>query len=109
MLTASSFLFLLLLQIIATRPKGIRRTSSRRGGAKGQLLGNQSVAPATRARAAPASNGAKVVSAAATAPQPTDKIIVSNLPPDVNEAQVKVSFQPYQAMSSPIDVYSFVE
>ncbi len=27
----------------------------------------------------------------ATAPQPADKIMVSNLPPDVNEAQVKVS------------------
>lgn len=78
-------------QIIATRPKGIRRTSSRRGGAKGQVLGNRSTAPATRARAAPASNGAKVVSAVATAPQPADKIMVSNLPPDVNEAQVKVS------------------
>ncbi|KAI0792301.1 hypothetical protein C8Q75DRAFT_842363 [Abortiporus biennis] len=72
-------------EIISTRPKGIRRTSSRRGG-KSQVLGNRGAAPATRARAAPASNGAK------SAPAPADKIIVSNLPPDVNEAQVKELF-----------------
>ncbi|KAL4245674.1 ALYREF mRNA export adapter [Abortiporus biennis] len=75
-------------EIISTRPKGIRRTSSRRGG-KSQVLGNRGAAPATRARAAPASNGAKSAPAPA---QPADKIIVSNLPPDVNEAQVKELF-----------------
>ena len=41
--------------------------------------------PATRARAA--AGGAK---AATAVQQPADKIIVSNLPTDVNEAQIKV-------------------
>ena len=77
-------------QIIATRPKGIRRSNPRRNSGKAQVLGNTNTAPATRARAVPASNGAKTVAPAASQ-QPADKIIVSNLPPDVNEAQVKVS------------------
>lgn len=74
--------------VAANRPKGIRR-SSRRGGAKGQVLGNQPSNPATRAKAAPASNGAKTASAATV--QTTEKIIVSGLPVDVTENQVKVS------------------
>lgn len=76
-------------QIIATRPRGIRRTNPRRNSGKAQVLGSAGTPPATRARAVPASNGAKSVPAAATQ-QPADKIIVSNLPPDVNELQVKV-------------------
>ncbi|CAL1699210.1 unnamed protein product [Somion occarium] len=75
-------------EIIATRPKGTRRTATRRGGAKGQVLGTAN-APTTRARAAAAVAGAKVPT---TQAQPADKIIVSNLPPDVNEAQVKELF-----------------
>ena len=77
-------------QIIATRPKGIRKSNPRRNSGKAQVLGTTNTAPATRARAVPASNGAKVVPAANTQ-QPADKIIVSNLPTDVNEVQVKVS------------------
>jgi len=78
-------------EIIATRPKNTRRGSSRRGSAKAQVLGSPASSPATRARAAPASNGSKTAPAQA-ASQPADKIIVSNLPFDVNEAQVKELF-----------------
>ncbi|KAJ8473647.1 hypothetical protein ONZ51_g7732 [Trametes cubensis] len=78
-------------QIIAQRPKGIRRSNPRRNSGKAQVLGTPNTAPATRARAVPASNGAKTVPATATQ-QPADKIIVSNLPPDVNELQVKELF-----------------
>ncbi|CDO70990.1 hypothetical protein BN946_scf184830.g22 [Trametes cinnabarina] len=76
--------------IATTRPKGIRRSNPRRNSGKAQVLGTPNTAPATRARAAPAANGAKAP--AATAQQPADKIIVSNLPPDVNELQVKELF-----------------
>ncbi|KAI0631277.1 hypothetical protein C8Q77DRAFT_198207 [Trametes polyzona] len=78
-------------EIIASRPKGIRKSNPRRNTGKAQVLGTSNTAPATRARAVPASNGAKIVPAA-TAQQPADKIIVSNLPPDVNELQVKELF-----------------
>ncbi|PIL23256.1 hypothetical protein GSI_14566 [Ganoderma sinense ZZ0214-1] len=77
-------------EIIATRPKGLRR-STRRNSGKAQVLGTSNPSPATRARAVPASNGAKSVAPAASQ-QPADKIIVSNLPPDVNEMQVKELF-----------------
>ncbi|EED80754.1 predicted protein [Postia placenta Mad-698-R] len=76
-------------EIIATRPKGIRRTTNRRGSAKTQVLGSPT-APIAKARANAAANGTKT--AAPTAAQPSDKIIVSNLPPDVNELQVKELF-----------------
>ncbi|RDX43105.1 hypothetical protein OH76DRAFT_1361583 [Lentinus brumalis] len=80
-------------EIIATRPRGIRRSNpnARRNTGKAQVLGTAGTPPATRARAVPASNGAKTVAATATQ-QPADKIIVSNLPPDVNETQVKELF-----------------
>lgn len=73
-------------KIIAARPKTDRR-SSNRGKARAQVLGNPGLSPATRARAkaAPAPKPA-----AAPTSTPAEKIIVSNLPPDVNEAQVKV-------------------
>lgn len=73
--------------VAANRPKGVRR-SSRRGGAKSQVLGHAPSNPSTRAKAAPASAGAKTVTAAAT--QSSEKIIVSGLPVDVTEQQVKV-------------------
>ncbi|KAI0641564.1 hypothetical protein C8Q79DRAFT_1014479, partial [Trametes meyenii] len=76
-------------EMIATsRPKGLRRSNPRRNSGKAEVLGKPTAAPATRARAVPASNGAKTVPAT-SAQQPADKIIVSNLPPDVNELQVK--------------------
>ena len=76
--------------IANTRSKGPRRPNHRRGGAKGQVLGIAN-APATRAR---------VAATAAGKAAPTNKIIVSNLPPDVNEAQVKVRSQPYRKYPS---------
>ncbi|EIW78327.1 hypothetical protein CONPUDRAFT_60913 [Coniophora puteana RWD-64-598 SS2] len=72
--------------IIATR-RTPRRGSSRRGTAKAQVLGRGNAAPTTRAQAAATTAAAKP-----TVQQPADKIIVSNLPQDVNEAQVKELF-----------------
>ncbi|KAH7907667.1 hypothetical protein BJ138DRAFT_1014147 [Hygrophoropsis aurantiaca] len=77
-------------EVIATRPKGIRRGGPRRSGAgakthagaaaKAQVLGTT---PAGRAaKAAPQQQQQ----------QPADKIIVSNLPQDVNEVQIKELF-----------------
>ncbi|TCD66917.1 hypothetical protein EIP91_000756 [Steccherinum ochraceum] len=76
--------------VAANRPKGIRR-SSRRGSAKGAVLGNAPSGPATRAKAAPVSNGAKTAPATA-ALSTAEKIIVSGLPNDVTEQQVKELF-----------------
>jgi len=56
----------------------------RRISARAQVLGNAGTSPAAKARVA---NAAKTASAT---PQPVEKIVVSNLPLDVNEAQVKV-------------------
>ncbi|KAL0577190.1 RNA-binding RNA annealing protein [Marasmius crinis-equi] len=82
--------------MIKTRPKGVRRTSSR--SARTQVLGTgaarAAASPSGRA-AARVAKGAKQAVAAPqqqAQPQPADKIIVSNLPPDVNEQQVKELF-----------------
>ncbi|KAN0084289.1 hypothetical protein V8E55_007793 [Tylopilus felleus] len=76
-------------EVIATRPKNQRRLG-RRSPAKAQVLGN----PANAAVRAAAQNAAaaKVVAAANPTSQPADKIIVSNLPGDVNEVQIKELF-----------------
>ncbi|KAF8137412.1 hypothetical protein EV363DRAFT_1428311 [Boletus edulis] len=76
-------------EVIATRPKNQRRTG-RRTPAKVQVLGN----PANAAVRAAAQNAAaaKVVATANHTAQPADKIIVSNLPADVNEVQIKELF-----------------
>jgi len=82
-------------EIISSKPRGIRRGSARRNGARAQVLGSAGVSPAARVRmaATTATNGPKIVASAAPAiSQPTDKIIVSNLPTDVNETQVKELF-----------------
>lgn len=74
-----------ILQLISSKPKAARRGSSRRGAARAQVLGKPGPSPAQRARVtAPAAE-------AKTIPQASEKIIVSNLPTDVNEAQIKVS------------------
>ncbi|KAF8954744.1 hypothetical protein BDZ97DRAFT_1862926 [Flammula alnicola] len=76
-------------EIISSKPKGGRRGATRRGSARAQVLGKPVVTPVQRARAAatnPATEGAKAVA------QGSEKIIVSNLPGDVNEAQVKDLF-----------------
>ncbi|KZT23605.1 hypothetical protein NEOLEDRAFT_1069231 [Neolentinus lepideus HHB14362 ss-1] len=74
-----------------SKPKA--KAQRRRGsGVKQQLLGKG--APA--AAATPATKAARKVAAAAATPkakpQPSDKIIVSNLPLDVTEAQIKELF-----------------
>jgi hypothetical protein len=58
---------------------------SRRGSAREEVLGRGPAAPATRARAAQ-----QQTSAPAATQGPATKIIVSNLPQDVNEEQIKV-------------------
>ncbi|KAI6043934.1 hypothetical protein EDC04DRAFT_2646247 [Pisolithus marmoratus] len=72
-------------EVIATHKSQRRRRPS----AKAQILGN-TANPATRAAAANAT--AAKVAAPATSAQPADKIIVSNLPGDVNEVQIKELF-----------------
>ncbi|KAI6124588.1 hypothetical protein EDD16DRAFT_557414 [Pisolithus croceorrhizus] len=72
-------------EVIAARKTQRRRRPS----AKAQLLGN-TTGPATRVAAASAA--ATKVAAPATSAQPADKIIVSNLPSDVNEVQIKELF-----------------
>jgi THO complex subunit 4 len=68
--------------------KPVKRGSTRRGNnARAQVLGTAGTSPAAKVRVA---NAAKPASAS---PQPVEKIVVSNLPPDVNEAQVKELFQ----------------
>ncbi|KAJ7240502.1 hypothetical protein C8J57DRAFT_1371022 [Mycena rebaudengoi] len=74
--------------IISSRPKTERRSSNRGGKARAQVLGNQGLSPATRARA----KATPPVKAPAPTSTSAEKIIVSNLPPDVNEAQVKELF-----------------
>jgi THO complex subunit 4 len=76
-------------QIIAAKPKPARRGSSRRTSARTQILGNAITSPSTRARQAAAA-AVIVAKASPTVSQPADKIIVSNLPQDVNEIQIKV-------------------
>ncbi|KAG0702015.1 hypothetical protein DFH29DRAFT_526257 [Suillus ampliporus] len=76
-------------EVIATRPKGVRRGAGRRAGAaaKAQVLGTTGAHPATRTATTGATKAAGTTSA-----QPADKIIVSNLPADVNDAQIKELF-----------------
>lgn len=75
------------LQIISSKPKTGRRGSGRRaaGTARAQVLGKPVATPVQRARAAVAP-----VEAPKAVAQGSEKIVVSNLPGDVNEAQIKV-------------------
>ncbi|KAJ3746790.1 hypothetical protein DFH05DRAFT_1486684 [Lentinula detonsa] len=77
-------------EIMKSRPRN-RHSSGRNARAK--VLGNTTatVTPAARQRIK-ATKVAPAQPAAATAQQPADKIIVSNLPQDVNEQQVKELF-----------------
>jgi len=88
-------------QIIADKKKNTRGRQGRRGGgagaggtahsAKAKLVGKggtPAVAAKRRAAAATAATSAPAVASSATT---AVKIIVSNLPIDVNEAQIKVS------------------
>ncbi|KAK7044572.1 RRM domain-containing protein [Favolaschia claudopus] len=76
--------------IIANRPKNDRRGHSNRGKARAQVLGNTGLSPAAKARAKAI---IPVKTPAVPASTHAEKIIVSNLPQDVNEAQVKELFQ----------------
>ena len=73
-------------QIISSNKKGRRYRSSGIPTARTRVLGNTAVTSVQRVRVAAtsATDAAKVVT------QGSEKIIVSNLPGDVNEAQVKV-------------------
>jgi len=72
--------------VTASRAKQTRRP--RRGNnARAQVLGAPVTSPAAKARIA------SVAKPASASPQPVEKIVVSNLPLDVNEAQVKELFQ----------------
>ncbi|KAI0262525.1 hypothetical protein BC834DRAFT_378923 [Gloeopeniophorella convolvens] len=75
--------------VAATRAdKHTKRGAGRRpNSARAQVLGTAGASPVVKARAAAA------VKTASGAPQPVEKIVVSNLPNDVNEAQVKELFQ----------------
>ncbi|KAH9996713.1 hypothetical protein BJV74DRAFT_827733 [Russula compacta] len=64
-----------------------RRGAVRRATARAQVLGTTGTSPAAKARIA------NTTKAAGATPQPVEKIVVSNLPADVNEAQVKELFQ----------------
>lgn len=66
-------------KIIASRPKPARKTVSRRGVARAEALGRKD--PRTYL---------KPVKPTPAPSQAAEKIIVSNLPTDVNEAQIKV-------------------
>ncbi|EIN08615.1 hypothetical protein PUNSTDRAFT_52947 [Punctularia strigosozonata HHB-11173 SS5] len=73
-------------EMISTRPKTARRTSAVRKGAaaKAQVLGKAAPGPVQKARAAAAN--------AKPAAPLSEKIVVSNLPADVNEQQLKELF-----------------
>ncbi|KAF8483295.1 hypothetical protein DFH94DRAFT_720723 [Russula ochroleuca] len=75
-------------EIVAVSRAAKQTRRPRRGNnARAQVLGTTGTSPAAKAR---------IVTATKTtgaAPQPIEKIVVSNLPPDVNEAQVKELFQ----------------
>ncbi|KAI0250700.1 hypothetical protein BJV78DRAFT_1218167 [Lactifluus subvellereus] len=72
----------------ASKQTARRGAPRRSNGARAQLLGTAGTSPAVKARLA---NTTKAATGAA--PQPVEKIVVSNLPSDVNEAQVKELFQ----------------
>ncbi|PPR02007.1 hypothetical protein CVT24_011130 [Panaeolus cyanescens] len=68
-------------EIIKSKPRNHRRGSTRRTSARAQVLGKPVPTPAQKARVAAAPTEAK-----------SEKIIVSNLPADVNESQIRELF-----------------
>jgi len=73
--------------VTASRVAKQGKRGPRRNGARAQVLGTAGTAPAAKARIANATKPASTI------PQPVEKIVVSNLPVDVNEVQVKELFQ----------------
>jgi len=76
--------------IIATRPKPARKPSSRRGVGRAEALGKKDPAVSARTRYTTTTPGTGKPTPASA--QAAEKIIVSNLPTDVNETQVKELF-----------------
>jgi len=77
--------------IIASRPKTTRRTSNRRGVERGaEVPGKKGPVASARARYTTTTPRTSKTTPAPT--QNLEKIIVSNLPMDVNEAQIKELF-----------------
>ena len=70
--------------VAASRTTKHAKRGARRNGARAQVFGTTGTSPAAKARIA------NTTKPATTIAQPVEKIVVSNLPPDVNEAQVKV-------------------
>ena len=85
-------------KIIASRPKPARKTGSRRGVGRAEAPGKKDPAVSARTRYSTTTPGA----GKSTPPpaQAAEKIIVSNLPTDVNEAQIKVRSRPLTISSS---------
>ncbi|KAJ8518840.1 hypothetical protein ONZ45_g4138 [Pleurotus djamor] len=80
-------------EIISSRPRNSRRGGARRtSSGRAQILGTAGTGPAARARAPASKAAAAATVAPAAQPQISDRIMVSNLPQDVNEAQVKELF-----------------
>ena len=75
-------------KIIASRPKPTRKPNGRRGVARAEAPGKKDPATSARARYSTTTPGTGKPTPAPT--QTAEKIIVSNLPIDVNEAQIKV-------------------
>jgi len=78
-------------QIIQSKPR-VRRGATRRGSARAAVLGKPVSSPASRARATATATVAAAGGRPGVTAGPADKIIVSNLPPDVNETQIKELF-----------------
>jgi len=72
---------------VSRASKQVKRGPRRGNNARAQVLGTTGTSPAAKARIATAAK------TGGAAPQPIEKIVVSNLPTDVNEAQVKELFQ----------------
>jgi hypothetical protein len=75
-------------KIIAARPRPARRPNNRRGVGRPEATGRRDPADSVRAKYTTTTPGSGKTSPVPT--QAAEKIIVSNLPTDVNEAQIKV-------------------
>ncbi len=73
--------------VVASRVAKQTRRPRRGNNVRAQVLGTTGTSPVAKARIV-----ASAAKPASASPQPVEKIVVSNLPLDVNEAQVKVSF-----------------
>ncbi|KAF9652334.1 hypothetical protein BDM02DRAFT_3081169, partial [Thelephora ganbajun] len=77
-------------KIIASRPKPVRKTNSRRGVGRTEALGRKDPVASARVRYTTTTPGTGKPTPVPA--QTAEKIIVSNLPTDVNETQIKELF-----------------